>query len=367
MKTLTQILLEQKNLKLTTINPAKLEREIGALGSREQANAIEKLDIEQIERFKIPFNKPTKIATGEILDNSKIEDAIKFYQFHNDGDSTYESWKNLPILVRQGNGKNWYFIVLTSDNKDIINKLESRDLIVKSKNNPYYNLSGVPEALEKSVTARQTQQQTDADIKKNRQKWNDWIPQKDFEKDDRNYDIDKIRKLIGLTGKNDTFDDTLETNLKAWQKQFRIPDTGKWDNASQEKAIGILQDRPYRNLNNEIETYSALKKTIAKDKSKTSKPTSYDTDQVALAKNYRQWANSNDELINKYGKKSSYNLDSTNSSDPANNYFDRSYEAGKVEFEADGGMDITHKAKKKKKKAKIKRDGNTDTSVFQRN
>jgi hypothetical protein len=332
MKTLKQILLEQKQLKLTTINPATFQREIAALGSPKQVSAIEKLDIEQIERFKIPFNRPIEIGTGETLDGSKIEDAIKFYQFHNDGDSTYESWKNLPILVRQGKGKNWYFVILTANNKDIINNLESRDLIVKSKNNPYYYLPGVPAALEKSVTAKQTQQQTAKSEKENRQKWNDWIPQKDFEKDDRNYDIDKIRKLIGLTGKNDTFDDTLETNLKAWQKQFRIPVTGKWDNASQEKAIQILQDRPYRNLNAEIETYSALKKPIAKDTLSTSL-----NDLVALAKNYRQWANTTSDLKSRYGSKSDYELNSTYVK-PANDYFKKSYAAGREEFEAAGGM-----------------------------
>ena len=367
MKTLKQILLEQKQLKLTTINPATFQREIAALGSPKQVSAIEKLDIEQIERFKIPFNRPIEIGTGETLDGSKIEDAIKFYQFHNDGDSTYESWKNLPILVRQGKGKNWYFVILTANNKDIINNLESRDLIVKSKNNPYYYLPGVPEALEKSVTAKQTQQQTAKSEKENRQKWNDWIPQIDYEngKIDREH-INRIRKLVGDKSVNDEFDDTLETNLKAWQKQFRIPVTGKWDNASQEKAIQILQDRPYRNLNTEIEKFSALKKSIAKDKSKTSKPTTDDVDQVALAKNYRQWANSTDALSKKYGKKSGYNLDSTYSSDPANDYFDRSYAAGREDFEKDGGMDTEHKAKAPKKKAKIDKNGNTDTSIFKR-
>lgn len=339
MKTLKQILLEQKQLKLTTINPATFQREIAALGSPKQVSAIEKLDIEQIERFKIPFNRPREIGTGETLDGSKLEDAIKFYQFYNDGDSTYESWKNLPILVRQGKGKNWYFVILTANNKDIINNLESRDLIVKSKNNPYYYLPGVPAALEKSVTAKQTQQQTAKSEKENRQKWNDWIPQIDYEngKIDREH-INRIRKLVGDKSVNDEFDDTLETNLKAWQKQFRIPVTGKWDNASQEKAIQILQDRPYENLNTEIETYSALKKSIAKDKSK---PTTAVVGQVALATKYRIWANSSEELQKLYGKSSTFELE-PEADDPANDYFDRSYAKGKAKFEKAGGVAGTY-------------------------
>lgn len=50
-----------------------------------------------------------------------------------------------------------------------------------------------------------------------------------------------------------------------------------------------------------------------------------------LATNYRAWANSTDALSKKYGKQSQYDLDATGS---ANAFFDRSYAAGKTEYEA---------------------------------
>ena len=50
-----------------------------------------------------------------------------------------------------------------------------------------------------------------------------------------------------------------------------------------------------------------------------------------LATNYRAWANSTTELNKKYGKLSQYDLDATGS---ANAFFDRSYAAGKTEYEA---------------------------------
>lgn len=51
-----------------------------------------------------------------------------------------------------------------------------------------------------------------------------------------------------------------------------------------------------------------------------------------LAKAYRIWANSTDELSKKYGKTSIYKLDAK-SNDPNNQYFRNSYEAGKAEYE----------------------------------
>tara|TARA_R110000764_G_scaffold542_4_gene2054 strand:- start:1569 stop:2558 length:990 start_codon:yes stop_codon:yes gene_type:complete len=50
-----------------------------------------------------------------------------------------------------------------------------------------------------------------------------------------------------------------------------------------------------------------------------------------LATDYRAWANSTDELNKKYGKKSEYDLDEIGS---ANSWFDKSYKAGKTEYEA---------------------------------
>ena len=64
--------------------------------------------------------------------------------------------------------------------------------------------------------------------------------------------------------------------------------------------------------------------------STSSSPTSA---QIALAKDYRLWANSTDALSKKYGKKSSYDLDKT-SSNPYNSYFKRSYAVGQGEYEA---------------------------------
>ena len=50
-----------------------------------------------------------------------------------------------------------------------------------------------------------------------------------------------------------------------------------------------------------------------------------------LATNYRLWANSTQALSKKYGAESSYDLDKTGS---ANSYFEKSYAAGKTEYEA---------------------------------
>ena len=50
-----------------------------------------------------------------------------------------------------------------------------------------------------------------------------------------------------------------------------------------------------------------------------------------LATAYRAWANSTAELSKKYGKESKYDLDATGS---ANSFFDKSYAAGKTEYEA---------------------------------
>jgi len=55
--------------------------------------------------------------------------------------------------------------------------------------------------------------------------------------------------------------------------------------------------------------------------------------QVALATAYRIWANSTDELNKKYGKKSKYDLDAS-SSTPYNSFFEKSYAAGKADYEA---------------------------------
>tara|TARA_B100001287_G_scaffold211448_1_gene180288 strand:+ start:2485 stop:3234 length:750 start_codon:yes stop_codon:yes gene_type:complete len=48
-----------------------------------------------------------------------------------------------------------------------------------------------------------------------------------------------------------------------------------------------------------------------------------------LVRDYRQWANSTDELSHKFGKPSNYDLDAIGS---VNSYFYRSYAAGKKEF-----------------------------------
>ncbi len=67
--------------------------------------------------------------------------------------------------------------------------------------------------------------------------------------------------------------------------------------------------------------------------SSSSRRTSATAEQIELAKAYREWANSTDELSKKYGKNSKFDLDKT-TSNPYNNYFLRSYEAGKAEYEA---------------------------------
>lgn len=345
MKTLTQILLENEfqyglNLK-DNINVKKLEP---LTGTREFKFLN---DVEPVNIFKFTMTKTPKVQiNGEVMDPDKSVDVVKTFQDTvKNSNMRFNSNSDFLVINKTTNKRIWYFIEVSKNKKIgktaqipmsvILDKFQSSDTIIKNyEGNSYYKLSGAPTAREDAIGAKMDQDDDAAAVKENRQKWNDWIPQIDYEngKHDREH-INKIRKLVGDKSVNDEFDDTLEKYLKAWQKYHRVTISGEWDNASQEKAIGILQDRPYRNLNTEIETYSALKKPIAKDK-----PTTDDVDRVALAKNYRQWANSNDELINKYGKKSSYDLDSTNSNDPANDNFDRSYEKGKVEFKAAGGM-----------------------------
>jgi hypothetical protein len=55
-------------------------------------------------------------------------------------------------------------------------------------------------------------------------------------------------------------------------------------------------------------------------------------DQIKLAKDYRAWANSTPELSAKYGKTSKYDLDAT-SNKPYNTNFEKSYAAGKSDFD----------------------------------
>ena len=364
MKTLKQILLEseyQFGLDLKdNINVKKLKPLIDPYEIRFIDKAV------PVNIFKFTMTKkPLVTIDGKLMDPDTIEDIVKtFRDTVENAIGPIQLQNDTALLVTKDTKKNriWYFIEINKNNKigknnpilikDILAKFHDKSIIIENyKGNSYYLLSGAYEAWMDEIDAKTDQQDLDDAKQENRRKWYDWIPKEDYENGDTDREhINKIRKLVGLTGKNGTFDDALETSLKAWQKQFRIPETGKWDNASQEKAIQILQDRPYRNLNAEIETYSALKKSIAKDKSKTSKPTTDDVDQVALAKNYRQWANSTSKLIDKYGKKSDYDLDSTNSSDPANDHFKKSYAAGREEFEAAGGM-------KKQWKAKITGDG----------
>jgi hypothetical protein len=54
--------------------------------------------------------------------------------------------------------------------------------------------------------------------------------------------------------------------------------------------------------------------------------------QIDMAKEYRLWANSTPELKSKYGKTSTYDLDAT-SNKPWNSNFEKSYAAGKSEFD----------------------------------
>ena len=373
MKTLTQILLENEfqyglNLK-DNINVQKLER----LTDTREFKFLN--DVKPVNIFEFTMTKTPKVKiNGEDMDPGNPVHVVKTFQDTvKNSNMKINSNTDLLVINKTTNKRIWYFIEV-SKNKNIniektyqipmsviLDKFQSSYTIIKDyEGNSYYWLSGVPEVLEKSVTAAKTQKQTAKATEKNRQKWNNWIPHYDYENGNRNYDIDKIRKLIGLTGKNDTFDDNLEKYLKAWQKQFRIPDTGKWDNASQEKALDILQDRPYENLNTEIETYSALKKPIAKDTPSTSL-----NDLVALAKNYRQWANTTSDLKKKYGSKSDYELNSTYVK-PANDYFKKSYAAGREEFEAAGGMTKTFTALKPVAPIVIpkKEDGQTDPSLI---
>ncbi len=353
MKTLTQILLENEfqyglNLK-DNINVKKLE----PLTDTPEFKFLN--DVEPVNIFKFTMTKTPKVQIGgEAMDPDDPVHVVKtFHDTVKNSNMRFNSNSDFLVINKTTNKRIWYFIEVSKNKKIgktaqipmsvILDKFQSSDTIIKNyEGNSYYKLSGAPSSRDDAIGAKQDQDDDAAARKENREKWNEWIPQKDYELDDIDKSttdhINKIRRLVGLTGKNNEFTDTLEKYLKAWQKQFRIPDTGKWDNASQEKALDILEDRPYENLNTEIETYSALKKPIAKEK-----PTTTTIDQVALAKNYRQWANSSEELQKKYGKSSTFKLD-PKSNDPANSYFDKSYKAGQADFEKAGGMNKTFTA-----------------------
>ena len=303
MKTLTQILLENEfryglNLK-DNINVKKLEPLTDTLEFKFLK------DVEPVNIFKFTMTKTPKVQIGgEAMDPGDPVHVVKTFQDTvKNSNMSFNSNSDLLVINKTTNKRIWYFIEVSKNKKIgkkaqitmsvILDKFRSRDTIIKNyEGNSYYRLSGAQKAREDAIGAK-IDQADDADaIEKNRQKWNDWIPQIDYENgnNDREH-INRIRKLVGDKSVNDTFDNTLEKYLKAWQKYHGVTISGEWDNASQEKAIGILQDRPHRNLNTEIETYSALKKPIAKDKSTTTT-----VDRVALATNYRAWANSTDEL-----------------------------------------------------------------------
>lgn len=376
MKTLKQILLEseyQFGLDLKdNINVKKLK----PLTSTLEFNFLN--DAEPVNIFKFTMTKkPLVTIDGQSMDPADELHVVKTFQDTLKNSNYKDPPQDHALLVIHDtrNKRIWYFIEVNTKNKigkigqipisDILNKFPTTDIIIKNyEGNSYYWLRGAPAARMDAVGAKTNQKEIDDAKQENRRKWTIWIPKEDYKNGQTHSTrIDRIRKLVGDKSVNDTFDDVLETSLKAWQKENKIPDTGEWDTRSQQTALQVLQDRPFENLNTEIENFSALKKPIAKTTSTASKPTTVPADQVKLAKNYRQWANSTPELIKKYGKKSSYDLDSIYSENPANVSFDQSYKDGQAEFEKDGGMGKQWKAWKK---AKTKIDGNTDTGNFKR-
>jgi hypothetical protein len=80
-------------------------------------------------------------------------------------------------------------------------------------------------------------------------------------------------------------------------------------------------------------TEDALDAKFFPNQSPTPTPVTNPTpDQIKTAKEYRAWANSTTELSAKYGKSSKYDLDAT-SNKPYNTNFEKSYAAGKSEFD----------------------------------
>lgn len=81
------------------------------------------------------------------------------------------------------------------------------------------------------------------------------------------------------------------------------------------------------------ELEEAAKRKEKEKPASSSTSTSPSANDVALAIDYRKWANSTEALKKKYGKTSTYDLDAT-SSKPYNKNFLNSYAVGKTEYEA---------------------------------
>ena len=240
MKTLKQILQEQKSGEYT--RPA-FSKVLGQVQSDEKKALLDLFPdtaVPDIYKFNPRIEK----------NNNDASEVVNLFIVYTG--NVLNKYPNQPVLVKQVKDK-WYFMYLPAEMKSVTDKFHPNTLIPdlkNAKNNKYYKLSGLSNAVADVASSDKEKNQTEAEINKNREKWNQFIPiGKYYELDDESEEnINKIRQLVGLTGKNSKFDDALQTQLKAWQTKQKFKKTeitGKWDEKTEEQFIKLLQDTDY--------------------------------------------------------------------------------------------------------------------------
>ena len=283
MKTLTEIILEQQKLEkgmvIRALNDNQLVRIIKPiLGSKSDAlRTIEEyLPWITAYIFEAPRGNEISIAYTN-YDTTQVEDVIKLIAIIKDKfNDVLDNPGDIALIKNLKSSRKWLIIEMPGGKMPVA-QYGKNNSYSESGFAPYmkikigvldsiegynwYSLDDFESAITKSEIDFDAEKMSDAEKKQNQQKWNDWIPQKDFEKGDKDsIAINKIRRLLGIAGKNDEFDEKLEIVLKAWQKKNNIPDSGKWDNATEEEFIAMLQDTDYENLSTSIENHVAFSK-----------------------------------------------------------------------------------------------------------
>ena len=320
MKTLSQIILEQRRLPkgmlIRKLSFKQLMRILNPiLGSNSDALRI----IDEHENyitsyiFEAPRGNDIEIE-GTNYDTTQVEEVIEVIAKIKDQFNDILDEKGNIALIKNISSRKWLIIEMPSEQDDSYSESGFANHMKISSAGGYnwYSLDDFESAIKKSDIDFDAEKKSDAEKKQNQQKWNDWIPQKDFEKGDKDsIVINKIRRLLGITRKNDEFDEKLEIVLKAWQKKNDITDSGKWNDATQEEFIKMLEDTDYENLQTSIDNHVAFSKpdldkilgVVVKKKKDIEKKKETDPNIVEMAlrnttevKAFRFWINNNTDF-----------------------------------------------------------------------
>jgi hypothetical protein len=323
MKTLSQIILEQQRLQkgmlIRKLSFKQLMRILNPiLGSN--SDALRTIDENKnyitSYIFEAPRGNDVEIE-GNNYDTTQVEEVINLIDTYiKDQFNDVLNDKGNIALIKNISNRKWLIIEMPSEQDDLYSESGFANHMKISSAGGYnwYSLDDFGSAIKKSDINFSAEKKSAAEIKQNQQKWNDWIPLTDFKKGDKDsIAINKIRRLLGITSKNNVFDEKLEIVLKAWQKKNNITDSGKWDDATQEEFIEMLQDTDYENLSISIENHVAFSKpnldkilgVVVKKKTDTDKKIETDPNIVEMPfRNYleinsfRKWVRTNHDDFN---------------------------------------------------------------------